>query len=76
MSARSLRRRLHARSALSPYLLLVVLLPLVAALFVGCGSGRTGRLAPGFVGTTLEGAKVSLSEYRGKPVVLAFMASW
>jgi hypothetical protein len=29
-----------------------------------------------FSGKTLEGADVSLSGYRGKPLVLAFMASW
>lgn len=29
-----------------------------------------------FSGKTLGGADVSLSGYRGKPLVLAFMASW
>lgn len=33
-------------------------------------------MAPDFSGVTLEGLDVSLSEYRGKPLVLAFMASW
>jgi len=32
--------------------------------------------APDFTGVTLDGLDVSLSEYRGKPLVLAFMASW
>jgi peroxiredoxin len=32
--------------------------------------------AADFSGVTLDGADVSLSEYRGKPLVLAFMASW
>lgn len=32
--------------------------------------------APDFSGVTLDGLDVSLSEYRGKPLVLAFMASW
>ncbi len=63
-------------SALAPVLILAVLLPLMAVLFAGCGSGLVGRAAPGFVATSLDGAKVTLSEYKGKPVVLAFMASW
>jgi hypothetical protein len=63
-------------SVLTPVLILAVLLPLMAVLFAGCGSGLVGRAAPGFVATTLDGAKVSLGEYKGKPVVLAFMASW
>jgi hypothetical protein len=49
---------------------------LVATLLAGCGSGTAGRAAAGFSGVTLEGVNVSLSEYRGKPLVLAFMASW
>jgi hypothetical protein len=35
-----------------------------------------GPPAPDFAGVTLDGAEVSLSEYRGKPLLLAFMASW
>ncbi|NLF17691.1 MAG: redoxin domain-containing protein [Lentisphaerae bacterium] len=35
-----------------------------------------GEPAPDVSGVTLDGTKVSLSEYRGKPLVLAFMASW
>ena len=34
------------------------------------------KAAPEFIGTTLDGAEVSLSDYRGKPLVLVFMASW
>lgn len=60
------------------------LVALVAVLSVGCGSnatsgdasGATTRAEAGFSGVTLDGAEVSLSEYRGKPLVLAFMASW
>jgi cytochrome oxidase Cu insertion factor (SCO1/SenC/PrrC family) len=63
------------------------LLVVVAAVLAGCSlsanegstsgsvTGRT-EMAPEFSGVTLDGAQVSLSEYRGKPVVLAFMASW
>ena len=61
---------------LTPIVVLALLLPLTAVLFVGCGGGLVGRAAPAFVGTSLDGTKVSLSEYRGKPLVLAFMASW
>jgi hypothetical protein len=32
--------------------------------------------APDFSGLTLDGLDVSLGEYRGKPLVLAFSASW
>jgi len=32
--------------------------------------------APDFTGVTLDGVDVSLSAYRGRPLVLAFMASW
>jgi hypothetical protein len=51
-------------------------LVLVTAALAGCGSGNTGERAPLFSGATTDGVSVSLSEYRGKPVVLAFMASW
>ncbi len=55
---------------------------LVAVLAAGCGStgtsatGATAQAEAGFSGVTLDGTEVSLSEYRGKPLVLAFMASW
>lgn len=65
---------------------------LVSLVGVGCGAAAasdssTGaessattriaaRAAPDFSGVTLDGVEVSLSEYRGKPLVLAFMASW
>lgn len=75
------------RSAGIALLLLVLLLAAVA-----CGSSASegttettqtaqttdagGAQAPDFNGVTLAGEEVSLSEYRGKPLVLAFMASW
>lgn len=40
------------------------------------GSSTTKEPAPDFSGVTLDGQQVSLSEYRGKPVVIVFMASW
>ena len=57
------------------------LLVLATALLAGCGgtdsgSDTTVKAAPDFSGVTLAGTQVSLSEYLGKPLVLAFMASW
>jgi hypothetical protein len=56
----------------------VVLLAILGLALASCGSGSppAGRVAPDFAGTTIEGVDVSLSEYKGKPLVLAFMASW
>jgi thiol-disulfide isomerase/thioredoxin len=60
--------------------ILGAVLILVAALLVGCGSGggsgSDGNMAPDFSGTTLDGVEASLSDYRGKPLLLVFMASW
>ncbi|MBN1319336.1 MAG: redoxin domain-containing protein [Thermoleophilia bacterium] len=64
-----------------------VLVVLAVGILGGCGSGGEGdsnggstvttlAQAPDFSGSTLEGTRVSLSDYRGKPLVLAFMASW
>ena len=57
------------------------LLVLAMALVSGCGGSgssavTTAQAAPDFSGVTIDGSEVSLSEYRGKPLVLAFMASW
>jgi thiol-disulfide isomerase/thioredoxin len=60
---------------------------IVAVVLGGCGSSSStvstteattisGNTAPDFSGVTLDGVQVSLSAYRGKPVVLVFMASW
>lgn len=68
---------IHSRSAAVVGTLLV----LATVLAVGCGGLDAGgsasvKTAPDFSGVTLEGTQVSLSEYRSKPLVLAFMASW
>ena len=39
-------------------------------------TARPAEMAPGFSGTRLDGTPVALSDYLGKPVILAFMASW
>ena len=35
-----------------------------------------GKAAPSAMGTTLDGARVSLASLRGRPVILNFVASW
>lgn len=62
-----------------PLAVLALLLAMVVAFAAGCGSSTgaaKGSPAPDFSGVTLDGQSVSLSMYRGKPLVLAFMASW
>jgi cytochrome c biogenesis protein CcmG, thiol:disulfide interchange protein DsbE len=46
-----------------------------------CGSSgapvaRTGEPAPPITGTSLDGDPVDLAEFRGRPVVVNFWASW
>ncbi len=36
----------------------------------------TGKTAPAFVLTNLDGKKVSLSDYKGRPVLVNFWATW
>jgi cytochrome c biogenesis protein CcmG, thiol:disulfide interchange protein DsbE len=40
------------------------------------GRASVGATAPDFTTQTLDGAPVRLSQYRGKPVVLNFWATW
>lgn len=65
-----------------------LMLFLFAALLVGCDRGQpsaaaadppapiVGRLAPDFTLKTLDGQTVTLSELRGRPVLINFWASW
>lgn len=69
-------KRGHA-AAVFPALLLMGSMLLVALLISGCGSAAESDAVP----TTEPESQfvtfdVSLNEYRGKPLVLAFMASW
>jgi len=61
----------------------VVTVPLLAILASGFGlnprvesNALEGQVAPNFELQTLEGDRVSLSELRGKPVVINFWATW
>ncbi|MCX5800254.1 MAG: TlpA disulfide reductase family protein [Candidatus Eisenbacteria bacterium] len=48
-------------------------------LFLSCSVGnapREGRVAPDFELSSLEGQKISLSQFRGKIVILDFWATW
>ncbi len=47
---------------------------------VTCGSGcsglRPGTAAPDFTLVSLAGENVSLSQFKGRPVVLSYFATW
>jgi peroxiredoxin len=43
---------------------------------VAAGTAQVGAKAPGFSTWDLNGSKVSLSDFRGKPVLLTFWATW
>ena len=58
-------------------LILVGVLVLISFAAAGCASSAgMGKMAPDFSGKTLDGVDLSLGAYRGRPLVLAFMASW
>ncbi len=48
----------------------------VEALLIEVEKLRPGLRAPGFTAHTMDGAEISLAEYRGRPVLLVFWASW
>ena len=43
---------------------------------VQAGHATAGKPAPDFTTQTLDGSRVRLSQYRGKPVLLNFWATW
>ena len=53
-------------------------------MLAGCGTSgpsatvgvTVGNVAPPLSGTTIDGRTVSLSDFRGKPVIVNFWASW
>src|SRR3954454_18780335 len=66
------RRRIHS----------VVVVVLASVVIAGCSTSgaaagcTTGRPAPVFSTTDLQGTRVVLSDYAGKRVLLNFWASW
>jgi thiol-disulfide isomerase/thioredoxin len=59
-------------------LLLLVSMAMSGVLFAGCSSSgpEISKLAPDFTLTGLDGQEVSLSDFRGQPVLLNFWATW
>jgi len=61
-------------------LALIVALLLALGVVVGCSSPAQGpgidKLAPDFQLPTLDGKVISLRDFRGRPVLLNFWASW
>lgn len=49
---------------------------LLATPAAGSGVPQAGMIAPDFTVQTLDGASMKLSDFRGKPVMLNFWASW
>jgi len=43
---------------------------------VGAGTAQVGALAPDFTSQRLDGSSVRLSQFRGKPVLINFWATW
>jgi cytochrome oxidase Cu insertion factor (SCO1/SenC/PrrC family) len=79
-------RALPFKTGLLTMGMLAFLIALAGAFSWGCGSGDSSTVKDadtssvtaesGFSGVTLDGTEVSLSDSRGKPLVLVFMATW
>jgi len=57
----------------------IVVVLAAAALFVGFAPStgiNVGQQAPPLTGTTIDGRTVNLADFRGRPVVVNFWASW
>ena len=57
-------------------MLSIVMLIIFATLFADCGDSLMGGPAPEFTAVDLAGNKITLSDYRGKVVLLDFWATW
>jgi peroxiredoxin Q/BCP len=57
---------------------LVGFLAVVVLTLAACKGGDklTGQPAPGFTLSDADGSEISLGDYKGRPVVLYFFASW
>ena len=55
-----------------------VLLLFVITLFIGCTnrSERTANAASDFILQDMDGKKVNLADFKGKPVLIDFWATW
>ncbi len=60
--------------------LMLVIVFTLGLVLAGCSSAETasevGKLAPDFQLSNLEGQSVSLSDFRGQPVLVNFWATW
>jgi hypothetical protein len=67
--------RIHVRGAAIGVLVVALLLGL-GSLLVACGSaGSAASAGASYPVTTLDGKNVKLSDYKGRPLFLAFMSS-
>jgi hypothetical protein len=66
--------RKRARRGRGPVLAAILVLASVAV--VGLFAAGCRETAPDFAGTTLDGRAVTLGDYRGRPLILAFIADW
>ena len=80
MSTPTPRRRVILVATVATGVVLIALIVLLVGRSNAPATSITGplvgRTAPQVTGTTLEAATIDLSVYRGRPVVLNFVASW
>jgi len=58
------------------YMAIPLMLFALLASFAACGDSRVGQPTLDFTAEDLEGNRISLSDYRGKVVLLDFWATW